>query len=93
MLLNVHRKTVVNKKKITFLCLEWQTIGEMLVPPRKFFGDLNRGTKKYLLGDTCQIPEFPSQIPRPENPRGTSGKRSGTGTTGALLHVWIPVMI
>ena len=41
-----------------------------------------------------RIPESPTsgdRNPRPENPRGNSGKPPGTGTTGALLHVCLAI--
>ena len=69
MLLNVHRTTVVNKRKLHLFVVDGKRLG------------------KYLLGIHTKIPEFPSQIPCPDNLRGTSWKRSRTWTTGALLHL------
>ena len=77
MLLDVHRKTVVN---------DWGNDGECELHGNSL-GMLNGEPRNISSGIHAKIPEIPSQILRPDNPQGISGKRSGTGTTGALLHV------
>ena len=82
MLLNVHRKTVVNKKKLHFFVLNGKRLGKCWYPRGNSSGILTGEPRNISSGIHAKSPNFRARFPAPIIPGEPRGNGRGRGRPG-----------